>query len=137
MTMSAHRPATIATTAPHLSQRVQTGLVLCFALGLSTIPGAFIPAAGTGNDGPPVPVLILDVLLGLISMVGVVVFWRTGNRLANRLAAGALIFNAVTALPAFFVDVDAWVKVLVAVVVLLTVVAVVLQLGRPKTTTVD
>jgi hypothetical protein len=88
---------------------------------------------GTGNDGPPMFVLVLDVLLGLICIGGAVVFWRTGNRLANRLAAGALIFNAITALPAFFVDVDAWVKVLVAVVTLITVVAVVCQLSRPKT----
>jgi hypothetical protein len=132
--MSDVRPTTgYPSTAPHLSRRVRTGLVLCITLGILTIPGSFIPAAGTGNGGPPVTVLVLDVLLGLIEVGGATLFWRTGNRRANRIAAGALILNAITALPAFFVDVDAWVKVLVAIVTLLTVAAVVLQLSRPQT----
>lgn len=137
MTKSDVRPTSHETAAPHLSQRVRTGLVLCILLGVSTLPSAFVPAVGTGKNGPPIPVLVLDVLLGLVAIGGAVLFWRTGNRLANRLAAGALIINAITALPAFFVDVDAWVKILVAVVVILTVAAVVLQLSRPKSGSLD
>jgi hypothetical protein len=132
VTLSDVRPTTSAAEAPHLSQRVRTGLVLCILLGLSTVPSVFVPAGNSGSDGPPVGVLVFDVALGLVAIGGAVLFWRTGRRLANRIAAGALIVNAITALPAFFVDVDAWVKALVAVVVLLTVAAVVLQLSRPR-----
>jgi hypothetical protein len=86
MTMSDVRTATPTGTAPHLSQRVRVGLSLCIFLGVSTIPGAFIPQAGTGNDGPPLFVLVLDVLLGAISVVGAIVFWRADPQRRHRAA---------------------------------------------------
>ena len=45
--------------------------------------------------------------------------WR-GNRAALRVVAGSLM-NLLTALPAFFVDVPAWIKLAVGVSVLLSV----------------
>jgi hypothetical protein len=54
----------------------------------------------------------------------VVIAWRTGNRAAIRVAAGTLILNLLTSLPAFFVDIPAGVKALVGVSVLVTVLAV-------------
>ncbi len=59
--------------------------------------------------------------------------WRSGNRLAIRINAAALLVNALTSLPAFFVDIDAWIKVGAAVSVILTVIALVLTLRRERT----
>jgi hypothetical protein len=118
-------------TAPAArSGRVRTGLVLCILLGAANIPFLFSPTQD-GDEGPPYAVLVVGALLGLVSIVGAIMFWRSGNRLANRLAAAALVINAITGLPAFFVDVSAGIKVVTAATTLLTVVAVVLMLGRP------
>ena len=76
--------------------------------------------------------LVLSALVGLVSVVCAVVAWRSGNRLAIRINAAALLLNALTSLPAFFVDIDAWIKVGSAVSILLTVAALVLTL-RPAT----
>jgi hypothetical protein len=61
------------------------------------------------------------------------VAWRSGNRLAVRINAAALIINALLSMPAFFVDIASWVKLGAAVSVLLTVVALVLTLRRERT----
>jgi hypothetical protein len=66
-------------------------------------------------------------------VVCAVIAWRSGNRLAVRINAAALIINALLSMPAFFVDIAAWVKLGAAVSVLLTVVALVLTLRREPT----
>jgi heme A synthase len=58
--------------------------------------------------------------------VAAVLAWR-GDRGALRVLAGAIIISALTGVPAFFVDVPAWLKLLVAISVLLSVAAVVLM----------
>jgi hypothetical protein len=119
------------TTSTPPSTRVRVGLVLSALLGLANIPFVFMPT-GTGEEGPPFVVLLLSAVLGVVSIVAAVVAWRSGNRVAIRLNAAALIINAVTSLPAFFVDVSAGIKVAAAVTVLLTVLAVVLILSRER-----
>jgi divalent metal cation (Fe/Co/Zn/Cd) transporter len=109
--------------------QLRTGLALSAFLGLINIPFLFVPTPD-GQDGPPTAVLVLSALIGLVSVVCAVVAWRSGNRLAIRINAAALLINALTSLPAFFVDVDAWIKVGAAVSVILTVVALVLTLRR-------
>lgn len=117
-----------ARTTPQL----RTGLALSAFLGLINIPFLFAPTPD-GQDAPPVAVLVLSAALGLVSVVCAVVAWRSGNRLAIRINAAALLVNALTSLPAFFVDVDAWIKVGAAVAVVLTVAALVLTLRREPT----
>jgi hypothetical protein len=107
------------------STRQKVGLVLSGLINLSNIPGAFAPTPD-GDVGPPYGILLLGSLLGVIGLVATVLAWR-GNRAALRVAAGALVINVMTALPAFFVDVPAFVKALVALSVLLTVTALVLM----------
>ena len=51
----------------------------------------------------------------MITVVAVVIGWRAARRSALRVAAGARILSAITALPAFFVDVSAALKLLVSV----------------------
>lgn len=123
-TMSADR--TTGTTP-----QVRAGLAISAFLGLANIPFLFAPTP-SGQDGPPTSVLVLSGLLGLVSVVCAIVAWRSGNRLAIRINAAALLVNALTSLPAFFVNVDAWIKVAAAVSILLTVAALVLTLRRER-----
>lgn len=108
-----------------LSTRQRTGLVLAGLYGALNIPSVLTPQP-EGGEGPPLAVLLVDSLLGVVVVVAAVVAWRSGSRAAIRVVAGSLVIIAITALPAFFVDVPAWIKLLVAASTLLTVVIVVL-----------
>lgn len=120
------------------STRQKAGLVLAGLISAANIPSVFFPAPD-GEEGPPITVLAVSTVLGIIGLVAVVIAWRSGNKTAIRVAAGTLIINVLTALPAFFVDVPAGIKLLVGVSVLVTVVAVVLMFSpaRRATSTLD
>ena len=107
------------------STRQKVGLVLSGLINLSNIPSAFSPTPD-GETGPPYAILVLGSVLGVIGLVATVMAWR-GNGAALRVAAGALVINVITALPAFFVDVPAFIKALVAFSVVLSVTALVLM----------
>jgi hypothetical protein len=120
------------------SKRQKAGLLLAGIYSAGNIPSALLPAPD-GEVGPPIGILIVDSVLGLVGLVAVIVTWRTGNRAALRAAAGAIIIITLTALPAFFVDVPAGIKLLVGVSVLLMIAAVVLMFspGRRSTPVLD
>jgi hypothetical protein len=123
---------TMTTTATSASTRRQrVGLVLAGLLSLANVASAFGPQPD-GDVGPPAVVLWAGTVLGVIGLAAVVVAWRTESRAALRVAAGSLIITALTAVPAFFVDVPAAIKVLVSLSVLLTVVAVVLMFSSAR-----
>jgi hypothetical protein len=117
------------TSPPRTTVQLRTGLAISAFLGLANIPFLFMPAPG-GQDGPPLAILVLSALVGLVSVACAVIAWRSGNRLAIRINAAALLLNGLTSLPAFFVDIDAWIKVVSMVSIVLTVVALVLTLRR-------
>lgn len=122
-------------SGPLLSRNNRTGLVIAAVLGLGDMTAAFLPASeGESGDRPPVGVIVLGFILGLLTIGLVVRAWKSGHRKTIRGIAALRIFSAVTGLPAFFVDVPAWVKALVAVAVLATLVSVVLMLGHDKRT---
>lgn len=123
---------TTTSTPTRVSTRLRTGLALSVLLGLINIPFVFMPTK-SGDEGPPYIVLLLSAVLGVVSIVAAVITWRTGSRVAIRVNAAALIINAVTTLPAFFVNVAVGIQVFAAVAVLLTVLAVVLMLSRDRT----
>jgi hypothetical protein len=58
--------------------------------------------------------------------------WRSGSRPAARLTAASLIIVTLTSLPAFFVDVPAAIKILVAAGVVLNAVFTVLIFSPGK-----
>jgi uncharacterized membrane protein len=120
------------------SKRQKVGLVLAGIYSALNILGVLF-LTPDGQVGPPIGILIIDSVLGLLGLVAVIVTWRTGNRAALRVAAGAIIIITLTALPAFFVDVPAGIKLLVGVWVLLTIAAVVLMFspGRRSTPVLD
>ena len=120
------------------SKRQKAGLVLAGLYSALNVVGVLFPTPD-GQDGPPIGILIIDAVLGLVGLVAVIITWRTGNRAALRVAAGAIIIMTLTALPAFFVDVPAGIKLLVGVAVLITIAAVVLMFspGRRSTPVLD
>jgi hypothetical protein len=119
-----------AALAP-LSKLNKAGLVIAFLIGLSDLTGPFQPTPD-GQEGPPYPILVLGAVLGLITVVGVVIAWRSGRRGAIRVVAGARIISMITALPAFFVDVPAALKVIVGLFVILTVASVAMMLAPAR-----
>ena len=107
------------------STRQRIGLAIGAVLSLLSIPSAAMPVP-EGETGPPLVILVLGSALGVVGLVAAFLAWR-GNRPAVRVLAGAIIINTLTSLPAFFVDVPAWLKLGVGVSVLVSVTAVVLM----------
>jgi hypothetical protein len=112
------------------STRQKVGLVLAGLISLINIPGAFSPTPD-GETGPPYAILLLGSVLGVVGLVAAVIAWR-GNRAALRVAAGTLVVNALTSLPAFFVDVPAFIKLAVAGSIIVTVVTLILMFSTTR-----
>jgi hypothetical protein len=131
--MSATTASTARTTevSRPFSRANKVGLVLAGILGLADLVGLFFPTP-PGEVGPPFAILVLDGILGVVTLVAVVAAWRTRRRALVRLAAGARILSMVTALPAFFAGVPAFLVALVSLFVVLTVTTVVLMLLPPR-----
>jgi len=126
MTMTTAAPAEAGTNT-----KQKVGLVLCALYGLSNVPSAFIPPDTGTEDGPPMAILVVGSILGVVGLVAAIMAWR-GNRVALRVAAGAIIVITLTGLPAFFVDVPMFIKALVGFSVLLTVLSVVLMFSSDR-----
>ena len=110
--------------------RQKAGLVLAALISAANIPSVFSPTPD-GQEGPPFAVLLVGAILGVIGLVAAVLAWR-GNRTALRVCAGSLIVNLLLTLPAFFVDVPAWIKAAAAFFTLLTIAAVVLMFSTAR-----
>ncbi|MCW2799658.1 MAG: hypothetical protein JWQ70_1130 [Aeromicrobium sp.] len=120
---------TTATTGWTTKNKVGLGLAVFY--GIVNIP-SFLEAADPGEDGPPLSIMIVCSILGVVAAVAGVIAWRNRSRAAARLTAASVIIITLTSLPAFFVDVPAAVKILVAVSVLLTVAIVILMFSPAK-----
>jgi hypothetical protein len=120
---------TTATTGWTTKNKVGLGLAIFY--GVTNIP-SFLESTPDGETGPPLSIMIVCSILGAVATVAGVVAWRNRSRAAARLTAASVIIITLTSLPAFFVDVPAFVKVLVAVGVLLTVAIVVLMFSPAK-----
>jgi hypothetical protein len=121
---------TLTSTGTGVGTKQKIGLAICVLYGLANLPSV-LTAPPDGETGPPMAILVVDTVLGAIAIVAAVLAWR-GNRVALRIAAGAIILITITGLPAFFVDVPMAIKALVGLSVLLTVVAVVLMFSAPR-----
>lgn len=117
-----------------LSTAQKWGLGLAGLLFLSNIPAMFAPTP-EGETGPPLPVTIGDGVLGILGLVAVFIAWRYRNGMAMRILAGMLVIAMLSALPAFFVDVSAGIKVGVAVGVLVTILSIALMFSGPRART--
>ena len=113
--------------------RQKWGYGLAGFMSVAAIPSVLFPAPD-GEPGPPLFILAIGSVLGVIGIVAVVLAWR-GNARAARVAAGAVVLNTLTALPAFFVEgIPAGIRVLVGVGILLTILTVYLMFApaRPR-----
>ena len=122
--------STLTPARTHTTTKQKAGLVVAGLYSAANIPG-FLAAPAPGQVGPPLGILLLGSVLGLVGVVAVVLAWR-GNHVALRVAAGAIIVITLTGLPAFFVDVPMAIKALVAFSVLLTVACVVLMFSGDR-----
>jgi hypothetical protein len=106
----------------------KVGFVLAILLALLDVVAILQPTP-EGEVGPPLAVLALGSLLGVITLVAVGFGWARHSRRAIRAAAATRIISAILALPAFFApDVPAPLVALASVFVLVTIVAVTLML---------
>lgn len=111
-----------------LQTRNKVGCVLAILVSIPNLVGPLFPTP-EGEVGPPMLVLVLGTLLGLVTIGAIAVAWSRANRKAIRVASGAVIVAAVTALPAFFAPgVPAGLRVIAAVSVLVSITAVALML---------
>jgi hypothetical protein len=135
--MSASSASTARTPAhPGTTTKQKVGLVIAALYSLTNIPSVLFETP-EGQAGPPLAILAVGSILGVIGLVAAVWAWH-GNPVALRVAAGAIILVTLTALPAFFVDVPMAIKALVAFSVVLILVAVVLMFSanrRPASVT--
>ncbi len=118
-------------TGTVLNTRNKIGLALAGLISLVNVPSAF-EAQPKGEVGPPLVVLYADTVVGVVGLVAVVIAWRTGSRVAVRVAAACLVVALVTALPALFVGVPAVIKILVAGVTLVTLATLVLMFSGQR-----
>jgi hypothetical protein len=124
--------ATTDTPTATWSTKNKVGLGLALFYALVNLPSAVLPAPEGAEDGPPMAILVVCSVLAAVALVAGVMAWRTGSRPAARLTAASLIIITLTSLPAFFVDVPAAIKILVAAGVVLTVVFTVLIFSPSK-----
>jgi hypothetical protein len=129
MTITANPTST--TVAWTTKNKVGLGLGIFYAV--TNIPSVLFPAP-SGDDGPPLAIMIICTVLGIIATVAGVMAWRTGSRAAARLTAASLIVITLTGLPVFFVDVPAALRVITAVSVVLQIAIVVLMFSPPRRT---
>lgn len=123
----------LASTGSGLSTKQKVGVILCILYSLSNVPSV-LEAPADGEAGPPMAILVVDTVLGVVGIVAGVMAWR-GNRVALRVAAGAIIVLTLTGLPAFFVDMPMFIKVIVAVSVVLTLITVALMFSGERRAT--
>ena len=106
--------ATPAVRVP-FSKANKVGLVLAGLLGVADLTVLANPTP-PGQVGPPLGILVLDTVLGVITVVAVGLAWRSRS------------LSMVSALPAFFAGVPAFLVALVSVFTVVTVATVVLML---------
>jgi hypothetical protein len=118
-------------SVPALNTRNKIGLVLAGVISLGNVPSVF-EGTPDGEVGPPMAVLLVGTVVGIVGLVTVVMAWRSASRTAIRVTAACLVISLVTALPALFVDVPSFIKVLVAAFTIVTLAALVLMFSGDR-----
>lgn len=132
-------------THPQLTSRNKAGLVIAGLLGAAELVGVspggisilfFVPTFVI----EPVELLVLlgfaiGILLGLVTVVGVILAWVRRSRIAARVVAAARVTSLLMISLIFLVDGRAelapWVFVIAAALVIVNIVAIILVLSSP------
>ena len=117
----------------NLSTKNKVGLGLAGFLGLLDIAGYFLtPDPSADMRGPPDWILLLDAILGIITVVAVFLVFRTPNKVIIGTTITARVASALTAVPAYFVGVPTSILVLVTAFIAATIVSVWLILSKTE-----
>jgi hypothetical protein len=115
----------------NLSTKNKVGLGLAGVLGVLDIAGYFLtPDPSADMSGPPKSILLLDAVLGIITVIAVFLALRTPNKVNIGTTITARVVSALTAVPAYFVGVPTSVLVLVTAFIAATIVSVWLILSK-------
>ena len=102
------------------SRQYRIGLVLCAVLAVVDVLS--VGAAGA-DDGPPVAVVAIGFVLGLVTLVGVWLAWRGDDR-GFMAVVVSRVLSALLGIPAFFADeAPDWAPAAVGIGIVLTIVA--------------
>jgi hypothetical protein len=108
-----------------MSRSYRTGLVILGVLSLLDVAGPLM----TDGDHPPMFIALIGSVIGVLSLVCVYYAWQGVRRAVLPLIVLRLL-SAASAAPAFFVDdVPTAIRVLAAVLVLVTVAGVAMVTG--------
>ncbi len=124
-------PGVGAETDQRLGTKAKVGLALTILMGVASLPSVLAPTP-EGEVGPPLAILVVSTVLGLVSIITAIWAWRTGSRLAIRITAASVIVNTIAGLPGIFADIPPALRVATAFFTLLAVVAVVLMFSRSR-----
>jgi hypothetical protein len=125
---------TTAPARPALSTRNKAGLILAILLALAELASLLRgPASKPGTDGPPTPVLYGGSALGVVIIIAAAYMWASRNRIGGRIVAVSLILSATPSVGALFLStVPAPIRLLLAALVVIAIIAVMLVLTPPK-----
>ena len=109
----------------------KTGLVLASLLGLLDVINLFSinTPLPEGMTTPPDWLVILVAILGLVTLAAIVPAWR-GNHRAVVVVVVTRILSAISAVPAYFVNVPFYILITTTVLVVVTILAVWLILRK-------
>ena len=114
------------------STTTRAGLIIAGLLGVADL--AMLGSIGA-DGGPPVVVIALSAVLGVITLGAVAPAWR-GSRPAAIAITATRSLSALTAVPAFFVEeASSGFVALAAVLVVLTIAAIALLVPAIRATT--
>jgi hypothetical protein len=109
-----------------LSAPRKAGHVLGITLAAIHLASLALPT-GSGEEGPPLPVLIGGALIGVAVIILLVQSWRADARGPRRIAAVLLALAGLAALPGLLVaDVAPALRLVAGLVVLMTIATIVL-----------
>jgi hypothetical protein len=117
---------TATVSRPRTSPAVRTGLVLAVLLALGDVAAGITTISG---DAVGTSIAVFDVVLAIGTIGSIPAAWR-GAAWALRTVAATRLLGALTAVPAFFVDVEPGMVIAAAVTVVVAIVAAVLVLPR-------
>lgn len=116
-----------ARSSARLPRSAKVGLVILGLLGLVDA----VSSLDTSGPAPTV-ILVVDAVVGLVTLGAVVMAWRTGSRAAIRAIVISRVISILASVPVFFVDgLPTGLVAASAVAVLVTVLCLYLVLRRP------
>jgi hypothetical protein len=117
----------------NLNTKNKAGLGLAGLLGVLDIAGYFFtPDPSADMPGPPDWIVLLDVALGIITVIAVFLAFRSPNKLNVGTTVTARVLSALTAVPAYFVGVPTSIIVLVTAFIAATIITVWLILSSTE-----